>query len=109
MTCDADPNACWACYLRSLPEDAGVPRTYYEASAFGADGETELADRLATLVAQGIKTATSSLLQYYQSGPHPMERVGDHCVVLTSNGQPYCIIGYQTVHTSCPRKVSLQL
>lgn len=69
-----------------------MPATFFEASAFGGDGEDELADELAELVARGTKTATSTLLQYYQDGNHPIEQAGDHCIVPTSTGQPRCII-----------------
>ncbi|HEY7031081.1 MAG TPA: ASCH domain-containing protein [Thermomicrobiales bacterium] len=91
----AEPAAietCWSTYLRSLPAGTPVPSGYFEASAFGAEGESELADELAGLVERGIKTATSSLLRYYQEGNHPIERVGDRCIVLASTGQPRCII-----------------
>lgn len=99
MTCDATADACWEAYLRSLPADAAVPPPYVEASAFGAEGEDELADRLAALVEQGIKTATSSLLRYYQAGNHPIEQAGDHCIVLDAAGQPRCIIEMTEIRT----------
>jgi uncharacterized protein YhfF len=88
----ADINGCWDSYLRSLPVDAQAPTEYFDASAFGAEGEHHLADELAELVVQGIKTATSSVLSYYQEGNHPLEQVGDRCIVLMSTGQPRCII-----------------
>jgi uncharacterized protein YhfF len=92
MLRQADIDGCWDSYLRSLPVDAQVPTEYFDASAFGAEGEHALADELAELVVQGIKTATSSVLSYYQEGNHPLEQVGDRCIVLTSTGQPRCII-----------------
>src|SRR5262245_36391874 len=67
MTEQTDVEACWEGYLRSLPTGA-APSGYFEASAFGAEGEAELADELADLVERGIKTATSSPLRYYQEG-----------------------------------------
>ena len=92
MTDATDVEACWAGYLRTLPRGASAPSGYVEASAFGAEGEAELADELADLVERGIKTATSTLLRYYREGNHPIERAGDYCVVLGSTGQPRCVI-----------------
>jgi uncharacterized protein YhfF len=99
MTCNADSKACWECYRRSLPAEAAVPPSYFEASAFGAEGETELADLLVALVEQGAKTATATLLRHYQAGNHPIEQVGDCCIVLASTGQPRCIIELTMVRT----------
>jgi uncharacterized protein YhfF len=99
MTGETDIGACWAGYLRSLPAGAAEPSRYFEASAFGAEGESELADELAELVERGIKTATSSLLRYYQEGNHPIERVGDLCIVLRSTGQPCCVIEMTEIRT----------
>ena len=87
-----DIDACWDSYLRSLPVSAQAPTEYFDASAFGAEGEHALADELADLVVRGIKTATSSVLSYYQEGNHPLEQVDDRCIVLMSTGQPRCII-----------------
>lgn len=92
MTENAAIAVCWTAYLASLPAGAETPADYVDASAFGAEGEDELADELAALVERGVKTATSSLLQAYQAGNYPLERAGDRCIVLTSTGQPRCVI-----------------
>jgi len=96
---NGDVEACWAGYLRSLPAEALRPLGYFEASAFGAEGEAALADELADLVERGVKTATSSLLRYYQEGNHPIERVGDLCIALASTGEPRCVIEMTEVRT----------
>jgi len=92
MSRQAVIEACWLSYLQSLPANAHAPTGYFDASAFGADGEDDLADELAELVVQGIKTATSSVLSYYHEGNHPLEQAGDHCIVLMSTGLPRCMI-----------------
>jgi uncharacterized protein YhfF len=94
-----DVEACWTGYLRSLPAGVSAPSGYFEASAFGSEGEAELADELADLVERGIKTATSSLLRYYQEGNHPIERAGDCCIVLTSTGRPCCVSEMTEIRT----------
>jgi uncharacterized protein YhfF len=56
-------------------------------TAFGSDAAT--ADELATLIAQGTKTATSSLHAAYQTEPLPA--VGDYFVVVDNHGRATCI------------------
>jgi len=92
MSRQAEIEACWESCLRSLPVNTQAPTRYFDASAFGSEGENDLADELAELVVQGIKTATASVLNYYQEGNHPIERAGDRCIVLMSTGRPRCII-----------------
>src|SRR4051812_38335896 len=99
MTCNVDVETCWAGYVRSLPAGGTAPLGYFEASAFGAEGEAELADQLAALVENGTKTATSTLLRHYHQGHHLIEQVGDCCIVLASTGHPRCIIAMTEVKT----------
>ena len=91
-------NACWAGYVSALPPHARPPDVF-DAWAFGADGEDELADELIELVMRGVKTATSSLLTSYQDEPRPIEQIGDRSVVLMSTGTPRCVIEMTEVRT----------
>ena len=84
--------ACWAAYLGSLPAGSAAPARYAEASAFGALGEDALADELAALIEGNVKTATSTLLRWYEEGGHSLERLGDCWVVLDSTGRPRCVV-----------------
>ncbi len=65
----------------------GAPDIPYEAWAFGDD-----ADALAQLVLQGIKTGTSSAHPLYALAGEPLPQVGDHSVVLSSQGEAVCVI-----------------
>lgn len=88
---NAAVEACWADYLRSLPVGDVTPSGYFEAFAFGGDGETEMADELAELVVRGVKTATSDLLRDYEGTGRRHVGVGDLSIVTTSTGAPRCV------------------
>jgi uncharacterized protein YhfF len=90
----------WAQFLQSAPECSGRPRAYYEAFRFGggaADGIPEpearkVATDIATLVLDGTKTSTASLLWVYEAeGKRPPES-GDLSIVLDGHDHPVCII-----------------
>jgi uncharacterized protein YhfF len=89
---NADVAACWTAYLRSLPEGEVTPPEYFAAGPFGADGEDELADKLAELVVRGVKTATSGFLRWYEETGRRHVQVGDLSIVTTSTGAPRCVI-----------------
>jgi uncharacterized protein YhfF len=91
--------ACWRAYLGSLPAEAPQPARYFEAEAFGGEGEHALADELADLIARGDKTATSTLLRHYEESGEPLEQAGDLIVVLDSKGQPRCVIEMTEIET----------
>ena len=73
---------------------SGVQDTY-QAWAFCGGGE--IGDRLAELVLQGIKTATSSALIAFQTEKEPLPKAGDFSVVLFDNGEAACVIQTQRV------------
>ena len=60
-------------------------------------GGGEIGDRLAELVLQGIKTATSSALIAFQTEKEPLPKAGDYSVVLFDNGEAACVIQTQRV------------
>jgi uncharacterized protein YhfF len=51
-----------------------------------------LADELLGLVLDGTKTATASLLWYYEEGGETMPAVGDLSIILDSGGTPRALI-----------------
>lgn len=57
--------------------------------AFG--DSAELADELATLVVQGIKTATCCSLSAFEEENTPPS-VGGYSIILSGEGQPVCVI-----------------
>lgn len=61
---------------------------HYDAWAFGDDAET--ANQLAELVVKGIKTATTSALEDYETN-EPLPKVGDYNMILWADGTPACI------------------
>ena len=82
-------DAFWEDYRRSQPEPA-PPRDYYEAFHFG--NTQAMADKLAALVAGGVKTATSALLWHYEAAGKRLMQVGDLSIVTTWDGEPVCVI-----------------
>jgi uncharacterized protein YhfF len=81
--------AFWQSYLATLPE-AQRGRTYFEAFQFGAG--RDMANQLAQLVLDGIKTATSDLLWHLEAQSKPLWKVGDEHVVLDGAWRPVCVV-----------------
>ncbi|MBQ1377239.1 MAG: ASCH domain-containing protein [Lachnospiraceae bacterium] len=65
---------------------SGIKGTY-EAWAFG-----EAQDKLAALMAAGVKTATSSSYILYEKEQEPLPEAGDYSVILNSRDEAVCII-----------------
>lgn len=59
----------------------------YESWAFG-----DAPDKLAALVKNGVKTATCSAYDLYQTGSEPLPKEGDYSVILDSSGEAVCIV-----------------
>lgn len=85
----AAADAFWQSYLETLPSGERR-RTYFEAFQFGAG--RSMADQVAHLVLEGIKTATSDLVWHLQARAKPQWHVGDEHIVLDGNWRPRCII-----------------
>ena len=73
----------------------------YEAWAFGDD-----ADRLAELVVQGVKTATSSAYALYEAEGEVLPEAGEYSVILDSHDNARCIIKTTKVYVTSFDKVS---
>lgn len=79
----------WKAYLEVLPESQRQ-RDYFEAFQFGVG--REMANQIARLVLDGVKTATSDLVWHIEQRGKPRWRVGDEHIVLDGNWTPVCVI-----------------
>ncbi|MCR5056079.1 MAG: ASCH domain-containing protein [Clostridia bacterium] len=59
----------------------------YESWAFD-----DAPDKLAALVKSGVKTATCSSYDLYQTDGEPLPKEGDYSVILDSSGEAVCIV-----------------
>jgi uncharacterized protein YhfF len=82
-------NAFWRSYVERLPESERG-REYFEAFQFGAG--REMANQLARLVLDGIKTATSDLIWHMDANDKPRWHVGDEHIVLDGAWTPVAVI-----------------
>lgn len=72
---------------QAFQKEKNIGDVPYEAWAFGG-----APDKLAELVKKGIKTATSSLNCWYESGEERLPQAGDYSVILDAKGNAVCII-----------------
>jgi uncharacterized protein YhfF len=82
--------AYWQDYLDRLSRDLDQEPKLFAVFSFG--DSKELADELAALVRQGIKTATCSALVGYEKDQTPLPQKGDLSVVLDGSGNPVFVI-----------------
>ena len=80
----------WQSYLHSLPGDVGDLSDEYQAWSFG--NTPQMADELAKLLLDGIKTATASLAWSYEQEAEPYPVVSGYSVILDGKGCPIGII-----------------
>lgn len=74
----------WKNFLGTRPDLKNHP---FDAWSFGGN-----ADLLLSLVLEGKKTATSSLLSVYQDGSVPMPKPDSYSIILNSFGEPKCVV-----------------
>ena len=75
----------------------------YESWAFG-----DAPDKLAALVKNGVKTATCSAYDLYQTEGEPLPKEGDYSVILDSNGEAVCIVKTVKVYIAAFHQVSAE-
>jgi uncharacterized protein YhfF len=80
----------WKNYLLSLGEDSNSTDLFYESWHFGNNEKD--ANELAQLTRQGIKQATSSLLDSFKAENEPLPKENDLHIITDWNKQPVCII-----------------
>src|SRR5262249_47813932 len=90
MQRDAKTEAFWQAYLTSLPHAEDALHRFYEVFQIG--NSPEAADDGATLIKQGVKTATSSLLWTSQATNKPLPVVGSLSIVTDGHGNPVCVV-----------------
>lgn len=83
-----------------LWQRSGLTGTY-EAWAFG-----DAPDKLASLVRQGVKTATCSSYDVCVATGEPIPRAGDYSVILDSNDDAVCIVRTTSVRVTPFAQVS---
>jgi uncharacterized protein YhfF len=88
MTTTEKIKGFWNDYLLTLAASER-DQEYFEADSWG--NSPELADRIAQLIASGIKTTTSCLLWDQQQKQWTPEKLGDKSIVLDSQNNPVCI------------------
>ena len=72
---------------KAFYKESGNDNDNYEAWAFGDD-----ADRLASLVLEGKKSATASVYELYEYDNEELPEVGDLSIILDSEDRAVCII-----------------
>lgn len=77
---------------------------YKSAYSFGVE-----ADKLANLVLNGEKQATSSLLYSYQRESEPIPQSGEYYIILDSKEEPVAVIQNQQVKIFSFKDVSHQI
>ena len=71
---------------KELWEKSGLTGEY-ESWAFG-----DAPDKLASLVKSGVKTATCSSYDLYQTEGEPIPKAGDYSIILDSKEEAVCIV-----------------
>ncbi len=92
------PEEMWERYCK---ENNLSSEVYDEAWAFGGEP-----DKLAELVVQGVKTATSSLYILYELEQESLPKEGSYSIILDSRGEAKCIIKTTRVYVVPYNKVS---
>lgn len=77
----------WKAYL-----EAGGRDGPYTAWAFGDEARPEMQTKLALLVLNGPKRATTGLLAEYEAEGEPLPQAGEYSVILDGGGDPRCVV-----------------
>jgi len=77
-------------FLSSLPAEDPLRKAVADSYYFCSDEDS--ANHLASLVVQGEKRATASLLWSYESDNDPLPEVGQLSVITNWKGEPQCIV-----------------
>lgn len=78
------------CLEKNISKD-----TYYEAWGFGKT--KQMADELSALVNDGIKTATTSAYELYETGEN-IPQAGEYNIILNGSDEPVCITQTKVVY-----------
>jgi len=90
MERDATAERFWNAYLETLRDPIAASLRWYEVFRIG-DG-IDAANEGAALIAQGLKTATSSLLWAYEAAGKALPEAGHLSIVADGAGNPVCVV-----------------
>ncbi len=76
----------------------------YNAWAFGGN-TPDMPDMLASLVINGIKTATASAYPFYPAEKSPLPKVGEYNIILNTHNEAVCITRTTRVYVTPFSKV----
>ena len=80
----------WQKFLATLPTDSPYHEKEYISLAWGDN--PEMADELGGLIVQGIKTATSSAVWFWEAENEKIPEPGFLIIALDGRGEPLCIV-----------------
>lgn len=84
--------AFWDSFIKDNPKLDYLKN--YKIDAWNFGNTPQMADELVSLVLEGKKTATCSLLRAYQGCENEIPRVGVYSVICDGRENPKCIIFY---------------
>ena len=87
---DLSVEAYWQAFVNKQPDPTATAARFYESFHFGSN--EALANELAELVSQRVKTATSALVWEVEAEGKRFVQPGDFSVVTNWAGQPVCIM-----------------
>jgi uncharacterized protein YhfF len=90
MIMDSNSKTYLENFLSSLPVEDSHRNAKADSYYFCSDEES--ANHLASLVVQGEKQATASLLWSYEAENEPLPEVGQLSVITNWDGEPQCIV-----------------
>jgi len=90
MRLEVRVEAFWQGYLASSADAKDAVRRLYEVFRIGSTREG--ADEGASLIKQGVKTTTSSLLWTYETVNKPLPEVGSLSILTDGAGDPVCVV-----------------
>jgi len=93
-------------FLSSLPVEDSHRIAKADSYYFCSDEES--ANHLASLVVQGEKQATASLLWSYEADSEPLPEVGQLSVITNWKGEPQCIVEVTEVEIKPYNEVSAE-
>jgi uncharacterized protein YhfF len=79
-------------FWREVKRSRGIESGHFHATTLSDPALSTAVDRLAALVADGRKTATSHLLLDFDKNAVPARKVGDYWLILDSAGRPSCVV-----------------
>lgn len=93
-------------YWQQARQELGLDSRVKQPNAWGFGNSPEMADQLARLVLDGIKTATASSKEAYELAGDPYPVLGQYDIVLNGQGEPVAVIQNVMLAIQCMNEVS---